>query len=197
MRISASRGSSWVRWQAGCERENKKYESRGTTKASEEWLLLAEWGGRVKCFGWSQLQLWLCGVMSLAVSHASVSLSLAGTGGQKQCFDNCSLNVCLCATAHTGFSCTFRRTWTAVRPDRIISVRPCLYSAPSLELLFVSMTHSVSPSSQSCISFFFCSCSSYSAYSPSSLGRDLLVAPSNMIRHFVRSETLHMKKKSF
>lgn len=171
-------------------RENKKYESEATTKASEEWLLLAERGGRVKCFGWSRLQLWFCGVMSLAVSHASVSLSLAGTGGTKTTL---VLNVCLCSTAHR-FLLYFLQNLD--RPDRIISVRPCLYSAPSSELLFVLWLTLFLPL-PSLVSVSLCSCSSYTACSPSSLGRYLLVAPSNMFRHFVRSEILRRKNTSF
>lgn len=130
------------------EREQEIWKRSNNKGFRGEWLLLAERGRRVKC-----LQLWLCGVMSLVMSHASVSLSLAATGGQKQCFANTSLYLFVALSNSsateiwsqlTGFSCTFCRSWTAVRQDRIISVRPCLYSVPSLELLFFSMTHSVS-----------------------------------------------------
>lgn len=62
--------------------------------------------------------------------------------------------------------------------SRIISVKTCLYSAPSLELLRVFFSPSDSPcfSARSLLCVSFCSCSSIKADSP------LLVAPSNMIK---------------
>lgn len=115
----------WVRIQViRKQRSNKGFR--------EEWLLMTERGEWVKCFGWSQLQLWLCGVMSLAVSFSSLSLSLAALEDISSVL---TTPVCMCVCAHGA---------------PVLSADPgqqfgwsCQYSLPSLKLL-LAMTHSVS-----------------------------------------------------
>lgn len=71
-------GRLWERGQEIWKQSNKGFPRMTSIREMRR--------GELKCFGWIQLQIQFFGVMSLPVSRASVSLSLAGTGGQKLCF---------------------------------------------------------------------------------------------------------------
>ena len=153
-----------------CERERERVmlKQRNNKGLREERLVFAGRGGRVKRFGWSQLQPWLCGVMSLAVSHASVFLSLAGTGGG-------------CGTAlwQPWFICVF--VWTQLLYFLQILDNKSVFCSVFIYDSF-TVSHLLSFASVS-----FCSCSSSSSSSTFTIhvlmwGRGWLVALGNTIK---------------